>query len=117
MKQLLLSMFIWLVTSSFSGVPDGHLYKVTTEDLWRQSQGKSHVVLADADSESIQLADENDLPSLITSLFPNEDRVIVLKLDPAMLVGKIVRKEESYHLFNGSIPQIAIVRVESRRGS
>ena len=96
------------------------LYKITTQELWEKSRGSSTLLLSPADTPFIHLAEKEDVGKTIAKFFPEEEQVVVLTIDPAKLVGRLVKEgnpggsKEYYHLYEGSIPMRAITAVELR---
>ena len=101
-----------------SAMPDQPLYRITTKNLWERSRGT--LELSDIDSEFIHLAEGDDVDRIVKTYFSDEPYVVVLKIDPAVLTGQLVKEanpggtKRYYHLYNGSIPMTAIIGMEER---
>ena len=91
-----------------------NLYKVTTEKLWLESQGRSSLSLAPMDKAFVHFCEDQQIQQIIGKFFADQKQVVVLTIDPKKLVGKLVKEKnpggstEYFHLYQGSIPLQAV---------
>jgi len=92
------------------------IYKITTKDLWEQNGNT--LKLSPMDENFIHFAEADDVDRIVCKFFPNEQNVVVLKIDPTKLTGKLVKElnpggsREFYHLYGGTIPKAAVISFE-----
>ncbi len=99
------------------------LYKVLSEEDWKESQKTKVMRLPDHDKDFIHLAKYDQLPRILSKYWADAPEFVVLKLDTAKLQGKLVLEVSSsgvhkyYHLYNGNIPMDAVVDVKVFKSS
>jgi uncharacterized protein (DUF952 family) len=94
-----------------------YLYKILTVEEWEASN-KGVVQLPSADKDFIHLAKANQLRPIISKYWMKVPVFYIIKLDTAKLPGKLAYEKNPagstkyYHLYNGSIPLNAVVKVK-----
>lgn len=123
MASFLVLLFLGMLSIASCGTPEmreppSFLYKVTTKELWNESQQLGFLALAPLDADFIHLSEEEEVGKVIAKFFPSEKSVVVLKLQTSQLQGKLVKEKnpggtkEYYHLYNGVIPLDSVVDVK-----
>ena len=103
-----------IVGCTKSTKPD-FVYKIVTVDAWSASQEKRFLVLGKFDEAFVHLAEENQVERIAHKFFAGEDEVLVLKINPKKLKGRLVKeanpggKIKYWHLYDGKIPLESIV--------
>ena len=98
-----------------------YLYKVVTKKTWNQSKDKEQLELSEFDREFIHLATKEQLPKIIDKFFAGQSDILVLKLDPQKLPGRLIKEKNPggtmkyYHLYDGAILKKAIVEVMKKQ--
>lgn len=93
------------------------LYKIVSEDEWKESQLQNQVVPSTLDKEFIHLSTEEQLPRIAQKFWNNQDHV-VLKLTSKKLKGRLAYEANPggsnlyYHLYEGKIPLDAVISVK-----
>lgn len=96
-----------------------YLYKVLSLDDWAESCKTIH--LSSMDADFIHLSTEDQLDKIIEKYWGEASAYMLLKLETAKLSGNLVLEanpggsNKYYHLYNGSIPLIAIVEAKVYR--
>lgn len=125
MKTILILLFCLIGAVCYAGIEDNstpeafpqYLYKITTAQLWRDSDHQVFLHLADSDAPFVHLATEEQVPKIINKFFSDVPEVLVLKLDVRMLKGRLVKEKnpggetEYYHLYEGMIPMNSVVGI------
>ncbi len=90
------------------------LYKILSAEDWKKSEQDSKVHTSASDHPFIHFSTEKQFPGIVQKKFTNVAHV-VLKIDPAKLVGDLKLEWDSkytdqyYHLHNGHIPKEAVI--------
>jgi len=95
-----------------------YLYKITSPELWQQSQQSQELLLTAQDKDFIHLSRDDQLERIIEKFWKSHGKAyVVLKLDATRLPG-ILKFESNrpggdnyYHLYNDSIPLSSVVEV------
>ena len=120
MRKFLLAFSLLLLSvQSFANVPTPHfLYKILSPAAWTESQGMQSAVINSPEETYILLTREDQLTHLLDKNWANIPAV-VLKVDASKLVGDLVFEEDAtesgeyYHLYNGQIPQDAVIEIDN----
>lgn len=98
-----------------------YLYKITSPELWQQSQQGQELLLTDQDKDFIHLSRDDQLERIIEKFWRSQDKThVVLKLDATRLPGTLKFESNQpggnnyYHLYDGSIPLSSVVAVIDR---
>lgn len=92
-----------------------HLYKILSLTAWTASQGQERLALGPDDARFIHLAEAHQIERIARKFFSGEPEVVVVELDPTQFVGRLVLEanpggsQRYYHLYEGYIPQAAVV--------
>lgn len=114
-------MLIQNVTTAESMVSDCQpefLYKILSEDEWESSG--TDLSLGAIDSDFIHLATDAQVESVIAKFWSAFPRYVYLKLDAALLGGRLVYEsnrpggDKYYHLYQARIPKAAVIEVQVR---
>jgi uncharacterized protein (DUF952 family) len=93
------------------------LYKILTKKEWEESKNENIIKLSPQDKTFIHLSEQDQVPKTITKFYAEEPEVVVLKIDTKRLKGTLKKESnpggttEYYHLYDGYIPQKAVVKV------
>lgn len=93
--------------------PPKYLYKVLSLKNWEETDKSVH--LSQMDADFVHLSTEKQLDKILKKFWANTTEYVVLKLETALLPGDLVLEanpggiNKYYHLYNGSIPLIAVV--------
>lgn len=104
-------------TQEFNMKAPLYLYKILSKEDWIMSQSNNSVRLPSADKEFIHLSTEDQLDKILDKYWKDTPGYVVLKIEATKLLGKLVLEanpggvNKYYHLYNGSIPFEAIVKV------
>ena len=103
-----------------SSVPT-YLYKITSPELWQQSEQSQKLLLTDQDKDFIHLSRDDQLERIIEKFWRSQDEAyVVLKLDATTLPGTLKFEtnrpggDNYYHLYDGSIPLSSVAAVLDR---
>ena len=95
---------------------DFYVYKIMSEEDWKQSKHKVFLKLLHLDINFIHLCEDHQISNIIEKFWKNVNSVIVVKIDPSKTHGNLIKEKnpggstEYYHLYNGSISLEAIVK-------
>ena len=96
-----------------------YLYKILSTKDWTESKNLNYLKLPPQDDRFIHLATKEQINSIIAKYWPNHNEILIAKLDPSKLIGKLTQetnpggKNKYYHLYNGKIPLSAVVEILS----
>jgi len=100
-----------------TNLPD-YLHKIITLNQWEKSQNKEYIFLLDSDNQFIHFAEKDDIERIKNKFFSDQDKLVVLTVNPQKLVGKLIKEKNPggsrkyYHLYDGSIPLKSIESIE-----
>lgn len=97
-----------------------YLYKIVTVEAWEESKNNpdQKIQLSDDDQKFIHLAKRDQLRGIISKYWMTVPVFYILQLDTEKLPGKLAYETNPggetkyYHLYNGSIPLNAVVKVK-----
>jgi len=98
-----------------------YLYKILSTENWQASQEKNNLVLSSDDDAFIHFSTADQLERIASKYWAHVPEFVVLTIDTTQLPGAMVfeanpgGENKYYHLYNGSIPLIAVVDVKVRK--
>ncbi len=105
-----------LATSQVVNQSPVYLYKVLSVEDWAKTCDVVH--LSAMDEAFIHLSTEAQLDKIIEKYWAEAPEYVVLKLEAAKLLGKLVFEanpggtNQYYHLYDGAIPVVAIIEMK-----
>ena len=112
---LLACLFFQLGYADSQEPTPAFLYKVLSVEAWKDSQAKTALELPAADHDFIHFSKEDQLERITSKYWADVSQYVVLKVDVTKLPGKLVFETNPggaakyYHLYDGSIPNSAVV--------
>lgn len=95
------------------------LYKILSSSDWEESQSQTKLQLSPDDDEFIHFSTEDQLSRITQKYWSHVPDYVILKIDVSKLKGRLVYEanpggtSKYYHLYDGSIPIVAVVGVTS----
>ena len=93
------------------------LYKVVSEELWMNSQGKHYLELSDADQRFIHFSTKEQYPRIAEKFAAREEHYAILEINTTELIGDMKLEtapgstEGYFHLYKGRIPMTSMLRI------
>lgn len=98
-----------------TSTPPDFLYKILSCENWQESRDRLNLLLPAEDRAFIHFSTEEQLPRIIEKYWKEAPCYAVVKVASSKLEGRLVFEVNPggstryYHLYEGSIPQSAVV--------
>jgi uncharacterized protein (DUF952 family) len=96
--------------------PPTYLYKILSISSWEESKTVDHILIPKEDEKFIHLSKADQLERILSKYWTDKQVSVILKLDTSLLRGDLRYETNKgglnkyYHLYDGLIPHLAIVK-------